>query len=196
MKMKKTAFYLLAVVLGGCVPSLHPLYTDKDVVFEEKLLGSWEDGESIWKFDRGTDANSYDLTVVTDGNDGRFIANLVKLNGTMFLDLYPGPVEIKANDFYKAHLLAAHTFIKVEHFDPNLSMRMMDPEKLEKLIESRPDIIKHELVEKRIILTASTAHLQDFIKKYQNDPNVFGEPSIMKRIIVNEPNEPNDLCQK
>jgi hypothetical protein len=186
----------LAVVLGGCVPSLHPLYTDKDVVFEEKLLGSWEDGESIWKFDRGTDANSYDLTVVTDGNDGRFIANLVKLNGTMFLDLYPGPVEIKANDFYKAHLLAAHTFIKVEHFDPNLSMRMMDPEKLEKLIESKPDIIKHELVEKRIILTASTAHLQAFIKKYQNDPNVFGEPSIMKRIIVNEPNEPNDLCQK
>lgn len=46
MKGKKLLFYSLAAILGGCVPvmSLHPLYTEKDVLFEEKLLGSWVDG--------------------------------------------------------------------------------------------------------------------------------------------------------
>ena len=43
MKTKKLLFYLLAGVLAGCLPvmSLHPLYTEKDLVFEEKLLGTW-----------------------------------------------------------------------------------------------------------------------------------------------------------
>jgi len=46
MKTKKLLFYSLAALLGGCVPvmSLHPLYTEKDVLFEEKLLGRWVDG--------------------------------------------------------------------------------------------------------------------------------------------------------
>ncbi len=36
-RAKKALFYLLAALLGGCVPvmSLHPLYTEKDVVFEK-----------------------------------------------------------------------------------------------------------------------------------------------------------------
>ena len=56
MKVKKFLFYLLAALLGGCVPvmSLHSLYTEENVVFEEKLLGTWVDDpnspETIWEF--------------------------------------------------------------------------------------------------------------------------------------------------
>jgi hypothetical protein len=43
--MNKRYLVLLALLafLTGCVPvdSLNPLYTDKDVVFDETLLGSW-----------------------------------------------------------------------------------------------------------------------------------------------------------
>ena len=46
MKTKKFLFYLLAVFLGGCVLSLHPLYTEKDLIFEEKLLGTWAKNDS------------------------------------------------------------------------------------------------------------------------------------------------------
>jgi len=71
----------------------------------------------------------------------------------------------------------------------------MDPENFEKLVESEPEIIKHEVVEKRIILTASTPELQKFVLKYQNDPNVFAQPSNMTKVFddSNEPNlaEPN-----
>ena len=42
MNTRKALFCILALLLGGCLPvmSLHPLYTDDDLVFEEKLLGS------------------------------------------------------------------------------------------------------------------------------------------------------------
>ena len=32
---------LLAVVLSACVPSLHPFYTETDLVFDPALLGEW-----------------------------------------------------------------------------------------------------------------------------------------------------------
>jgi len=59
MSTKKLLFYLLAVLLGGCLPglpvvSLHPLFGEKDVVFDEKLLGVWVDDpnspETTWEF--------------------------------------------------------------------------------------------------------------------------------------------------
>ena len=39
--------WLSVVVLMGCIPSLHPLYTEKDLVFDESLLGEWtlDDGK-------------------------------------------------------------------------------------------------------------------------------------------------------
>ena len=45
MKTKKLLSCLIVAIIGGCIPvmSLHPLYTEKDVVFEEGLLGTWLD---------------------------------------------------------------------------------------------------------------------------------------------------------
>jgi len=58
---KKLLFYLLAALLGGCIPvmSLHPLFTEETLVFEEKLLGTWVDDpnnpKEIWEFKRVVD---------------------------------------------------------------------------------------------------------------------------------------------
>jgi len=42
----------LLLILGGCVPSLHPFYVDKDVAFDPSVLGTWSDKESkeTWEF--------------------------------------------------------------------------------------------------------------------------------------------------
>ena len=32
---------LLAAALAGCAPSLYPVYTEKDLVFEPALVGTW-----------------------------------------------------------------------------------------------------------------------------------------------------------
>jgi hypothetical protein len=196
MKTKKFLFYLLAGLLGSCVPSLHPLYTDKELVFEEKLLGSWGDGDQAWEFKTGEKEKSYDLTTDEKGKKGEFTVYLVKIQGgskadekkdsarqaLLFLDLYPKEPKLETNDFYKFHLLPVHTFLKIEQLGTTLKMQAMNPEKLQEMLKAKPDLIKHEVVEDRIVLTASTKQLQKFMIEHANDEGLFGEPSDLERI--------------
>ena len=111
MKTKKFLFYLLAVLLGGCIPSLHPLYTEKDLIFEEKLLGTWakNDSKETWQFKRANGNKYYKMTYTDEeGKKGHFDAGLGKLNNMMFLNIFPKEPELKENDFYKFHILRVH----------------------------------------------------------------------------------------
>ncbi len=57
MNARKLLFYVLAGLLGGCVPvmSLNPLYTKDNVVYDNRLLGTWVDDpnepEMTWHFE-------------------------------------------------------------------------------------------------------------------------------------------------
>lgn len=181
MKAKKLVFYLLSVLLGGCIPSLHPLYTDKELVFEHRLLGTWSQNDQRWEFKEGQKEKSYDLTFDDKGEKGKFTARLVKIDKMLFLDLFPKEPEIEANDFYKFHLLPVHTFLKIEQIDPVLKMRAMNPDKFKEMIEDKPELIRHEVIEDRIVLTASTKQLQQFMRKHANDEDLFGDASDLAR---------------
>ena len=195
MKIKKLLFYLLATLLAGCIPvmSLHPLYTDKDLIFDEKLLGTWPEGNDSWKFEEGSDPNSYALTVTSDDKKGKFIAHLVKIDDMLFLDLFPSGPDLDINLLLAIHLLPVHTFMKVEQVEPTLQMQMMDPDKIEEMLKSDPNLIKHEIVEERILLTASTEELQQFMTEHADDEGLFGEPSDLQRLQPKDANKPNSI---
>jgi hypothetical protein len=195
MKVKKLLFYLLAVFMGGCVLSLHPLYTENDLIFEEKLLGTWaeEGSKETWQFKRAnSDSNKYYEMICIDkeGKKGRFDAGLGKLNNMMFLNIFPKESELNENDFYKFHILPVNSFIKIENIQPTLELRVMNPDNLKEMLENDPNLIKHEIVHDRLVLTASTKELQEFLKAHANDEGLFGEPSKMKRVQPKEPNAP------
>lgn len=192
MNTKKILFYALAFIIGGCVPSLHPLYTNKELVFEQKLLGKWVEGQNnVWDFKKSSEPNAYDLSVIMDKKEGGFTAHLVKINDTLFLDLFPKDPNLKENDFYKLHLLPVHTFMKVDEIEPALKLAMMAPDVLKKNIDADPNLIKHETLDNTIVLTASTQQLQQFMKKYANDPNIFAKPIELERFDPNEHSDPN-----
>jgi hypothetical protein len=113
--MNKRYFVLLALAacLTGCVPvdSLNPLSTDKDVAFDESLLGSWvgpdngTDGvlEFIARDEEGR--KSY-LMVMTDKDkesnvDKKTVyrARLVKLNDHTFLDVIPETFDSRPSSY-------------------------------------------------------------------------------------------------
>jgi DNA-directed RNA polymerase subunit H (RpoH/RPB5) len=192
MKTGKALFYLLAGILAGCVPSLHSLFTDKDAFFEPQLVGDWADDKETWQFAKQADSNTYEIIYTDkDGKKGQFTGTLGKINGMIFLDLYPGEAEIQANDFYKAHLVPAHTFLKIEQIQPILKMQVMNPEKLGKMLADDPNLLKHEAIEDdRVVITASTQQLQQFMKQHANDKDLFGETADLKRVEQNEPNAP------
>jgi len=208
MKVKKILFYLLAALLGGCVPviSLHSLYTQENVVFEEKLLGTWVDDpngpEVIWEFTRIDEPkNAYKLVFSDDkGKKGSFVAHLVKLQNRLFLDAFPSefpwepddPNEVKwlYNSFF---LIPAHTFIKIDSIEPQLKMRLTNNDKMAELLKEDPNAVKHTSIEDRIILTASTEELQAFVLKYADDSRVFTDEVVLNRRENKKPNTPKAI---
>ena len=57
-------------------------------------------------------------------------------------------------------------------------------------IKKNPDLIKHEVLDGRAVLTASTEQLQQFMKTHANDEGLFGDPGELQRVI--DANDPND----
>jgi hypothetical protein len=197
--MKKIVFYATAITLAGCVPSLHRLYVDdNDLVFEEKLLGDFQSKEPDWKwsFERHTkDSKNYKMTVIDEKKkSGQFNVHLVKIDDMKFLDIFPGGDDPNwpQNDYYQLHIFPVHTFIKIDFTEPNIALNFMDIGDMDKMLKKNPNIIKHELIDNdALVLTASPKELQQFMRDYANDPNVFGDPIALARI-----SDPNEKVEK
>ena len=180
---------VLLLLLPGCiVRSFHPLYTDRDVVFEPALLGEWieekEDGKTeTWTFTKEEKQPNYQVVYTdNDGKQGAFEAHLVKVQGRFFLDLFPADPELTQNCLYQLHLMPVHTFLWVRQTDPTLWMSIMDAEWLEKHLESEPDAIAHVASDEAgILLTAPTEELQTFVVKHTATEGAFEKPSNLKR---------------
>ena len=186
MKRLAAAFALLALMIAaGCVQSLHPLYTDADIVFEPALLGTWDgDGSgSSWEFAQAG-GNAYTL-VFTDENGvtGAFDAHLADINGRLFLDFFPQEPEIDANDFYMLHIMPVHTFALVELSEDELKMSVIDPNWLDELLAEDPGAIKHEIVMEFLVFTASTEELKAFVTRCADTEGAFSDPMNLKRIV-------------
>jgi len=188
---------MLAVILGGCVPviSLHPLYTEKDIVVDKKLCGTWIDNsgdtKTTWEFERIDEPkNAYKLIFTDeDGKKGSFVAHLLKLKDMLFLDIFPGELPWEPEDpnkmdwpYNSLFLIPAHTFVKIDSIEPRLKLRLTSESKMEELLKENPSAVEHTSIGERIVLTASTKKLQAFVLKYAEDERVFtGEVTLSRK---------------
>jgi hypothetical protein len=158
--------FSLTLLLSGCLtPSLHPLYTDTDVLSDPGLVGSWaeddDDDDESWTFEL-LEENAYRLTITEDGESAILEAHLLQLGEHLFLDLYPEEMEF-ASDWYELHLLPVHTFYWVSLQGDLLELAVMDSEWLQDRSDAGELGIRHERRDDTVILTAPTADLQKFI---------------------------------
>jgi hypothetical protein len=192
-RWRQTLAGVFLLIASGCVPSLHPLYTEKEIVFDRKLAGTWapENSEETWQFIADAQAKSYHL-VLRDGKkvEGEFLVRLVKLGPERFLDLYPAekPIEeMEQGSYYKSHFILAHTFIRVDEIGSSLVMACLNTDWLEKRVREDPKAIGHSWLgdgADRLVLTAETAELQAFFLKHARTPDAFGEPNLFHRAEV------------
>lgn len=172
-----------ALLLAGCIPSIHPLYGPGDLAFAEELLGIWErrGDKARWAFTAYA-PKSYRLVQTDDkGREGRFEARLLRLDGKLFLDLYPEDAPGELNEYYRAHLVKTHTFLHVEALEPRLRLRGMNHGWLRQLLEKSPGAIAHERRGNRIVLTAPTGELQAFVLRHLETPEAFGKAMALER---------------
>ncbi|MFC1551691.1 hypothetical protein ACFL6P_03900 [Candidatus Latescibacterota bacterium] len=180
--MKKTILFypilllITAMLFSGClVTSIHPLGTEEDIVFDEKLEGMWSDVDykESWIFLNG-EKNTYKLSIATDDGRGEFIAKLVKLRDKLFLDIYPERLDT-GNIVSDVLMLPTHTFLSYSLDGDELSLGFTDPEWFSKRIDRNEDIgIEYEITEDDVLtLTASTEELQSFYLKHADDDEFF-----------------------
>ena len=175
--------------LAACYPSVHPYYTEKDLVFEPRLVGDWcekeRDQESaVWRFAKKDDL-SYDLTIrEQDGKEGQFVARFFKLKGESFLDLIPAKcdyVETQA-EIVACAMVPGHLLVRVVQKDAELGLAFFDWDWLDKLLKENPQALAHLREDDRVIITAPTRALQRFVLKHVGQGEMFDdlEPMVRK----------------
>jgi hypothetical protein len=185
IKLRKIGlFSLIFAVFAGCVPSWNPLYTDKDLIFDPQLVGTWkgEEGET-WKFQKDGD-KKYKLVYTDSEGRAPFAAHLLKINDRQFLDLYLHDAagdDIKMNALVKGTIVAVHLFLRVDEIGTSLKMAAVNPTWLEEHLEANPKATPHLKQEDRILLTGSPLELQSFVLQHAEGEDLFGGPFTLKR---------------
>ncbi len=193
---------MLALLAGSCIPSLFPLYTEKDLVTDDRIIGTWEAGEmGTWVIERlyykplidifssdwsdAKENNTYKLVIIeTDGGDtleAEFVVHMLVLGGQHYLNYYPGDFELD-HDFLSWHMVEANNFSKVWITEDSISLAFFDPSYLEELIDENRIKISHIRHDDGILITARTKELQKFVIKYGKEEDAILEPDIMRRI--------------
>jgi len=190
MKKLLIATGLVAMlVLSGCLSALHPLFTEKDLVFDPGLVGSWQKNETeTYTFKRG-DAQqfanlpegiqkladkAYVLTVTnreTGEELSKYYAFLVKIGKHSYLDYFPAESAAQKNyaAFYKTNFVPMHSFYRLTTgSDGNtITIGQFAESYLRKLIDKKQIRIRHEVrFDGSYVITASTEELQQYVAKY------------------------------
>ena len=189
--MKNKILVLLALALAGCVPSWNPFYTEKDLVFDPALVGTWrpveakDSSQENWSFTKAGDKNYQLSQTDEEGRKAAFEVRLFKLKDHRFLDLYLTKVEgdnLKVNAWASTSLVPAHLLLRVEQTEPTLKLAAMNPDWMQTYLKQHPNAIAHRVVsDGNIVLAASTEELQKFILAHLNDKDFIGGPMEMKR---------------
>ena len=186
MKVKMCIALFSILFVAGCVPSLHQLWTDKTLVYDETIVGSFEEGDNVWEFTGDPNDKSYELVIAEEkGKKSQLSAHLVNVEGQFFFDFYPSDdAEIECGDWLKFHLFSVHPFLKIEKTETAFTLAMMNPEEVGKLLQEKPELVKHEFIDDSpLILTDTPENLQKFlITAPKLNKKVFGEPEDFVRM--------------
>jgi hypothetical protein len=162
----------LALLLSGCtVRSIHPLYTEADLAFDQALIGIWgeEEGKETWTI-QGAGDKAYRVIYAEPGKATMLEGRLVRLGSYHYLDLFPK----ETDDGFQ---IPAHLFVKVSVEGDTLRCAILDPDWLRAALADGRVTLPHVAPGSGggLILTADTKQLQEFVSRHVGDPQAFSE---------------------
>lgn len=185
-----SAFLAVSVLVGCYVPSLHPLYTKQDLLFNPELVGKWNESEkdkTQWVFEKKGE-KSYKLQIIQeDKKPFVFTACLLKVGACHYLDLFPDTDDSSNEDFLTKGMLPTHIFVRLRQLAPTLDVEVMNAEWIRIFLNDHPEAVKHEkmLVGEKddplIVLTAQPKELQAFLLKHEKTEKVWNKLNSLKK---------------
>ena len=163
---------LIISIFVGCVPSWNPLFTDKDLIFDPKLTGTWKgDREGVWKFEKNGDKH-YKLSYRDEQGKATFVAFLLRIKDRRFLNVVledDSSQEMKLNALAWMTLVPAHFFLRIDEIGTSVKMAMVDSQWLHKHLKENPKAIAH------------LSHPNRYLLKHAEGKGLFGDSFTLQR---------------
>ena len=191
------AFTFVLIFLSSCLTTLHPIFTEKDLAYDPKLIGVWNaeregNKERVIITNLATE-NSVELTgnisnikqkgyLISYQHEqseipDRYIAFLVRIGKYLYFDYYPADKKEDQyiDKFFGAHFVKMHTSYRVEILnDGSFELSQLDGSYVKSLIDQKKIRISHETgADDNILITASTSELQQYLIKYSDEPEAY-----------------------
>jgi len=171
----------------GCLPTtLNPFFGPENQVFDSGLIGTWEmeDDKDLWVFKAG-DEKSYELTISNDEGSGKFEARLGMVGEHRFLDLFPDGSALEEGHhhwMYMVLLYPTHTFFQISLDGDQCRLKCLDLDKLVEWMKENPEAITHHIFEdERVLLTGTTAELQEFVSERLKDAELWATIGLVRK---------------
>lgn len=198
----KKIFYIIATAflllfLSSCLTTLYPIFHSDEAIYNESLLGYWKCTDNDKKISymefrkipayrkselppaiQEISDKGYFVSKISSLGDitDQYFVFLAKIGKNHYLDYYPAemPSQKNVNRFYKEHFIKVHSNYRCDFKDNNhFEIRLFEKSFLDKLISDNKINIRHEIVDGKSLITASTDDLQKFIIKYGDNPEAY-----------------------
>ena len=146
-------------------------------------------------FKPDTAENAYNIQIADEKGKSDFIAHLFSLDGKQYIDFYPAGVNF-INDLTGYHMVCTHSLARVKFSANVIIIHWYNAKWMVDLFNRNKIKIPHERVpydidyknpdNEQVILTASTAELQKFVRKYGNDSQAFRKGNDITFVLVRE----------
>jgi hypothetical protein len=177
MRFGLFALLAAAIASSGClVVTLQPAYDDQSLVFDEQLLGQWENVDDGIRatIERG-EWRSYKITYSAGSTTRAFQGNLTKIGASTFLDMTemrgadPGP-----------YLVPVHGLARIAVKDDVVTVAMLDYDWFMRAATRKTIRLATAVDDRRnVVLTAVTAEVRRWLA--QAPPGALGAPATFRR---------------
>jgi hypothetical protein len=168
-----TLLLMAALVSPGCfVSTLQPVYVDETIVFDESLLGRWENHETEISVQvTRAQWRSYHLAYTDRFGTTRFTAHLARVGAARFLNLRPEDGLER-----QAFLISTNGFVQVEATPAGVRVREPDYAALLERVQAGTAATPAATdLKKNILLTASSAALRSWLEASLKDETFWAE---------------------
>jgi hypothetical protein len=171
--VKRALTFAFAVLSAGClVGSLHPVYDDASIVFDEALVGSWTNKESevTVVVERG-EWRSYHVAYTDRFGTTKFTGHLARVGPARFLNIRPEDGLERP-----AFLVVANGVMQIE-IEP-ARVRVREPEYgtvLARLNAGKLDLDAATDLKRNVVVTAPTARLRAWLLKALEDEDAWAD---------------------
>jgi len=195
MKIARTFLVsALLVILSSCDPilSLHPWYTESDLVLEPVLAGDWYavddngavDRSNTWIFAQDV-RGGYTLSVMDNAHPGikqTFAIYLFRLNGQLFLDASQGSTYFKDDETDDGGFrITGHMAGTISIDADSVHMSFLDDDWVKDSLKSNPSLVRNERVDGNVYLTAGGTELRQFLLSAIGKEKAFNVNVDLKR---------------